>query len=389
MLMKSKLIFAICSLLIAAAGCGRSPDSARKQLAELRQDFTPDNFVMAAVHGDAKVVELFITAGMDVNISPDNGMSALIGASGEGNLDVVRLLIQKSAKVDAKNNEAGVTALLLAAANGKDDAVKLLVQSGANINETDNDGDTPLLQAVAKGHVQIVKFLLGNHADPNVENVKGLTAFDCTDNTEINQLLRDAGARKFTDQAFWTFLKQQQAQNWNESLNEAKNFVRNGGDPAQAFSRSRKMFSPETVAEYKATGMSSAQISYMQLAALSAIENAGYTGTMFSSTTNAQQEAELNKLASDCFSAYTNAFNIFVNDPKADLNWKDWRGMTFLMNTSMRGQTELVKALIAKRANLNLQSNEGKTAADYAQENKCTDIVALLRAAGADVQPAN
>ena len=268
------LITTFCFLLIAAAGCGPSPDSARKQLADLRQDFTPADFVMAAVHGDTKAVELFIAAGMDVNVSPDMGMSALIGASGEGHLEIMKLLIQKGAKVNAKDNEAGVTALLLAAANGKEDAVKLLVQSGAKVNETDNDGDTALLQAVAKNHAQTAKFLLGNHADPNVENAKGLTALDCTDNAEIIQLLYQAGARKFTDHMFLEIANQKGTEMLLSTRREVQAFVENGGDPAQALTYSRKAFSPETVGEYTAMGMSSAQIALMLLMTCAAIKNA-------------------------------------------------------------------------------------------------------------------
>lgn len=155
-------------------------------------DFTPESFVLAAVHGDTKTVERYIAAGMDVNVSPYNGMSALIGASAEGNVEVMKLLIRKGAKVDAKANDAGVAALLLAAVNGKEAAVQLLVQTGANVNETDNEGHTPLMEAAGKGHAQIVKFLLGNHADPDVKDAKGLTALDYTDNAEIMQLLRQA-----------------------------------------------------------------------------------------------------------------------------------------------------------------------------------------------------
>jgi len=194
---------------------------------------------------------------------------------------------------------------------------------------------------------------------------------------------------KVPDDIFVGVLNQKGLEMIMATRSEAQEFVKHGGDPAQAFVQSRQMFSPETVAAYKYVGMSSAQIAYMQLAALSAIENATDTSTMFSSRLDPQQVEALNKLREDSYAAYAGAFNEFLNDPKADMNWRDWKGMTFLMNTGMRGQTELVKALIAKSAKLNLQSNEGKTAADYAQENKHSDVVELLRAAGASLKPTN
>ncbi len=196
---------------------------------------------------------------------------------------------------------------------------------------------------------------------------------------------RSSGSRAMPDEIFVGILNQKGMEMIMVTRDEAQKYMKNGGDPAQALAQSRKMFSPETVAEYKTLEMTSAQIAYMQLAALNAIENATYTGTMFSSGPKVERRTELNKLREDCIAAYTNAFAVFVNDPKADVNWRDWKGMTFLMNMALRGQTELVKALIAKGANVNLQSNEGKTAADYAQENKHSDVVELLRAAGATI----
>jgi len=210
------------------------------------------------------------------------------------------------------------------------------------------------------------------------------TKGDSSQKTDLPASPHEASASQdMPDSVFVEILNQKGLQMIMTTRDEVQKFIQNGGDPAQALAQSRKFFSLETIAANKSMGMTSPQIAYMQLAALTAIENAGYTGTMFSGITNSEREAELNKLGSDCFAAYTNAFNIFVNDPKADLNWRDWRGMTFLMNTAMRGETELVKPLIAKRAKLDLQSSQGKTAVDYAEENKHDDIVKLLQGAGA------
>ena len=90
----------------------------------------------------------------------------------------------------------------------------------------------------------------------------------------------------------------------------------------------------------------------------------------------------MEKLLEDSLTAFTNACVAFINDPKADLNWRDWKGMTMLMNVAQRGNAGLAAALIAKGANPNLKDSQGKTAADYAQDNNQTNVVALLRAVG-------
>ena len=48
-----------------------------------------------------------------------------------------------------------------------------------DINCTDNDGDTPLINAARTGHRDIVKFLLEVHADATIMNKKGTLHRNC------------------------------------------------------------------------------------------------------------------------------------------------------------------------------------------------------------------
>jgi len=57
--------------------------------------------------------------------------------------------------------------------------VLTLVLSGTiNVNMQNDAGNTPLIVASDYGHSQIVKILLNNGADPNIENKNGWTAVD-------------------------------------------------------------------------------------------------------------------------------------------------------------------------------------------------------------------
>lgn len=57
--------------------------------------------------------------------------------------------------------------------------VLTLVLSGTiNVNMQNDAGNTPLIVASDYGHSQIVKILLNNGADPNIENKNGWTAID-------------------------------------------------------------------------------------------------------------------------------------------------------------------------------------------------------------------
>ena len=56
--------------------------------------------------------------------------------------------------------------------------IELLLAKAIDVNMIDDDGNTPLIVASDYGHTKIVKLLLNNGADPNIENKKGWTAVD-------------------------------------------------------------------------------------------------------------------------------------------------------------------------------------------------------------------
>lgn len=59
----------------------------------------------------------------------------------------------------------------LACVNGNFNIVKLLVENEANLNVQDNDGNTPLIKSIESGQEHLVKYLLDNGADPNITDL--------------------------------------------------------------------------------------------------------------------------------------------------------------------------------------------------------------------------
>lgn len=75
----------------------------------------------------------------------------------------------------------GMTALLFAARDGQLDASRALVEKGANINQAGaGDKTTPLVMAVMNGHYDLAKYLVDHGADPNLADSIGLTPLYAT-----------------------------------------------------------------------------------------------------------------------------------------------------------------------------------------------------------------
>jgi ankyrin repeat protein len=95
----------------------------------------------------------------------------LTQAAHDGDLALVKRLVDKGAKLDATpgdQNVFGEPALLEAASEGHDDIVSFFLDHGANINLTDSCKNTAINCAVIGGHLSTVQLLLSRGANPNI-----------------------------------------------------------------------------------------------------------------------------------------------------------------------------------------------------------------------------
>jgi ankyrin repeat protein len=86
-------------------------------------------------------------------------LSSLGWAAKNGEVEVVRLLLDRGAKVDPQAL-GGISPLFCAASNGHIEVMKLLLSNGANVDAQDVCGQSALYSAVERGDIEIVKFLL-------------------------------------------------------------------------------------------------------------------------------------------------------------------------------------------------------------------------------------
>lgn len=162
--------------------------------------FTP--LCYATSHDDrkSKIVELLIQAGADVNIAcGGREETPLHLAADSGDAASVKLLLAAGARVNARNFQ-GSTPLYVAADSSSPEVVALLLKAGAEVDARGVGGNTPLLNAMSNGSGEparaITELLLAAGADPNASGGYGtpLTAAVSWGRSLLIQPLLDAGA---------------------------------------------------------------------------------------------------------------------------------------------------------------------------------------------------
>ncbi len=112
--------------------------------------------------------------GININLRANNGDTALMIAAYKANKPAVEALLAKDATV----NQDGWTALHYAAAIGDNDIVKLLLDKSADLDASSPNKTTPIMMAARGGHIYTVKALLDAGADATLKNDVGMTAID-------------------------------------------------------------------------------------------------------------------------------------------------------------------------------------------------------------------
>jgi hypothetical protein len=164
-----------------------------------------DDIVVAAREDRTEEVIGYLRQGMDPDTSDAAGTTLLMTAAANGNVRLVESLLRLRANI-LKNNKYGESALALAALNGHQEVVRILVDAGARINApgwgalhyavfngqaaivrylVDQGGDvnarapnyhTALMLAARNGHGEIVRVLLAAGANPDLGDLEGNTA---------------------------------------------------------------------------------------------------------------------------------------------------------------------------------------------------------------------
>ena len=187
----------------------------------------------AVKNGNIDEVQWQLDAGVDVNEENSNGLTPLHYAASAGHNDIVELLIERGANVNATDSGKGGTPLDYAhwgdqeevietlnahnaqrehekggkgigqsslihdaALDGDIDEVQRQLDAGVDPNLKSSKGATPLFYAVYGGHLEIVELLITRGADVNAVylNNSVLDQAHSYDDKEIVELLEVHGA---------------------------------------------------------------------------------------------------------------------------------------------------------------------------------------------------
>lgn len=129
----------------------------------------------AVGQGNIRLVKLLIERGADISAAGKDGNSPLFYAfrrQGDYHLDAAQFLLAAGADVNARNTR-GWRPIHVASGNTDPGGVKFLLEHGADPRIAADDGTTPLHQASGMGHTEVIKLLLAAGADANTKDRDG------------------------------------------------------------------------------------------------------------------------------------------------------------------------------------------------------------------------
>lgn len=151
---------------------------AHKKLFDQGIPFTPDCFSSYISKNDVDICNLFVEAGMSVNVRDAAGTPMLCIAARAGRKDMIEWLVERGAEINAISKDRGYSPVMDAVWKSSLDIVELLIKLGADLNIVSNDGQTALIVATGASNPRICEVLVRNGADPNFKDRMGMSSLE-------------------------------------------------------------------------------------------------------------------------------------------------------------------------------------------------------------------
>jgi ankyrin repeat protein len=307
-----------------------------------------DAFYSAIRENDLARLQAMLSSGADANASdPRGGSTPLMHAAAVGSLDSIKLLVEHKANVNAVN-AAGATALMMAVTDME--KVRVLLDRGADVNAVTKRGRTALmLAAMSDGSAPVVRLLLAKGANPKVVDalkVTTLRAAAAGGDMETIQLMIDAGVA--IDEPDFAGFTPLMSAAFGGNISAVKRLLSKGAN----------------------VNAVSGDGSFQKVKA-GTIALGNWTPLLAAATLGSPEMIRT------------------LLDAGAGVNAKDVRGMTPLMLAvaTDRQSIEVVRLLIARKADVNVRSLAGETTLDWARKIGNPVVIRALERAGAIQTP--
>ena len=348
----------------------------------------------AAGTGNLEVLRLLLDRGAPVNGKDENGDGVLMQTVRKDQVESVQMLLDAGADVKAAD-ERGMTVLMNAArADYRSDSavrvrlLRLLMTRGADVRSKDEDGRTALHYSVVqvmtegggfKARSEIVRLLLNNGADVNAQDKGGGTALMDTMHTsngtpEIPQLLLEKGAdANLANQEGVTALMLAA----DEGRNDVAGLLLEKGSRIDS-----KDKQGQTALAHAAQAGKAEMVAFLR--------TKGADLSLTSFRTEAELNTELHNSALISAVTHGNAAEVTRQlDLGADINARSRSGGSSLMWAVQGYSNEIVKLLLSKGADVNAVDDVGNTALMFATRRNDRDAVKLLLEHKAETNIAN
>lgn len=127
----------------------------------------------------------------DLEVRGFNGNTPLLQAALEGEVRIVRRLLEAGADLYAVNSDFNGV-IFNACYSDNPSVITLLAEAGADINDINEYGETPLMYAVSATKLKSVAALIALGVDTRIQNMDGFYAIDFATNREVFRQLRAA-----------------------------------------------------------------------------------------------------------------------------------------------------------------------------------------------------
>jgi ankyrin repeat protein len=335
----------------------------RAELERMGIEYKAENFLKAVADNNIKVSELFLEAGIDVNVKTEkDGNSALILALENKKSPLAKMIIDAGANPSAENN-SGYFPLLAAARYGLCDTVTRLIAAKAELGDK---GSWALESATASGYLECARALLEAGVTPDSWNARdGLGQAAAAGHVEMVKLFMEKGfdvlatdkqGKRIIDRLFIRAVHAGKIEMLRFLLAKGADRNSRDGDGNSALMLCIKKKGREDAFR------------------LLLGQGADVTGANKNNETALHLAVENEKID----------FVKLLLEAKADPSVMDRFGRTPVISAIDRSSAEMLKLLISHGADINARGRDGRTALMLAVKDNKPELVKLLVQAKAD-----